>query len=128
MKKEKHEAVPENMYSKEVIELYKNPSNFGILESPTHEGTEYNSVCGDEITVQLLIKEGIVKDAKFSGSGCALSLVAASLLTSKIKGRNKKDIRNLNEDDIKKLFKTKISTSRIKCVLLPLEAVKKALK
>ena len=128
MIKHKHEAVPENMYSKEVIELYKNPSNFGILENATHEGTEYNSVCGDEITVQLLVKEGVIKETKFSGSGCALSLVAASLLTSKIKGMKIQEVKKLDKKDIKKLFKTKISDSRIKCVLLPLEAVKKALK
>jgi len=110
------------------LELYKNPSNFGILKNPTHHGTEYNSICGDEITVNLIIKNRIVEDAKFSGSGCALSLVAASLLTSKIKGMNKKDIKKLNKKDIRKLFKTKMSSSRIKCMLLPLEAVKKALK
>jgi nitrogen fixation NifU-like protein len=122
------QGIPETMYKKHILELYKNPSNFGILKNATHSGTEYNSVCGDEITVNLIIKDNIIKDAKFSGSGCAISLVSASLLTEKIKGMNKKDIKSLNSGDIKKLFKTKMSNSRIKCMLLPLEAVKKALK
>jgi len=121
-------GIPESMYRKHILELYKNPSNFGILKNATCSGTECNSVCGDEITVQMITKDGIVKDAKFSGSGCALSLVAASLLTSKIKGRKIESIKNLNKEEIRKLFKTKISSSRIKCMFLPLEAVKKALK
>ena len=121
-------GIPESMYKRHILELYKNPSNFGILKNATHSGTEYNSLCGDEITVNLIIKDSIVKDAKFSGSGCALSLVSASLITEKIKGMSIKDVKNLNKGDIRKLFKTKISSSRVKCVLLPLEAVKKALK
>lgn len=130
MKKQKneHKAISEDMYSKEILELYKNPSNFGILKNVTHESTEYNSICGDEITVQLSVKEGIVKDAKFSGSGCALSLVAASLLIGKIKEMKVGDVKSLNEDKVQKLFKTKIVSSRTKCMLLPLEAVKKSLR
>jgi len=118
----------ESMYQKHVLELYKNPSNFGTLKNATNKATEYNAICGDEITVNLLVKNGIIKDVKFSGSGCALSIVAASLLTSKIKGMKIKDIKSMNKEEIRKLFKTKMSNSRIKCVLLPLEAVKKALK
>ncbi|MCX6749319.1 MAG: iron-sulfur cluster assembly scaffold protein [Candidatus Pacearchaeota archaeon] len=122
------QGIPETLYSKHILELYKNPSNFGMLKNPTHSRTEYNSICGDEITVQLEVKNGIAKDVKFSGSGCVLSLVSASLLTSKIKGMKTEAIKKMNKDDIKELFKTKINNSRIKCVLLPLEAVKKALK
>jgi len=118
----------ENIYPRHILELYKNPSNFGLLENPTHESTEDNSVCGDEMTVQLLVKDGKIINAKFSGSGCVLSMVAASLLTNKIKGMKIKDVKNLDKDDIKKLFKTKINPVRIKCALLPLEATKKALK
>ena len=118
----------ENIYPRHILELYKNPSNFGLLENPTHESTEYNSICGDEITVQILVKDGKISNAKFSGSGCVLSIVVASLLTNKIKGMKIKDVKNLDKDDIKKLFKTKINSARIKCALLPLEATKKALK
>ncbi|HUW43969.1 MAG TPA: iron-sulfur cluster assembly scaffold protein [Bacillota bacterium] len=117
-----------DVYPKHVIELYKNPSNFGLLENPSFEVTEYDSACGDEITVQLLVKDGKIINAKFSGSGCVLSTVVASLLTEKIKGMKIKDVKNLDKDDIKKLFGAKINPARIKCALLPLEATKKALK
>ena len=118
----------EDIYPKHIIELYKNPSNFGLLENPSFEATEHNSACGDEVTVQLLVKDGKIINSKFSGSGCVLSIVIASLLTEKIKGMKVNDIKNLDKDDIKELFGARINSTRIKCALLPLEATKKALK
>lgn len=117
-----------DIYSKHIIELYKNPSNFGLLENPTYEKTEYNSVCGDEITVHVLVKNGKISNVKFSGSGCVLSIVASSLLTNKIKGMKIKDVMGMKKKDIFKLLKIPIIPSRIKCALLPLEATKKALR
>ena len=123
-----HNEIPEDMYKEHILELYKSPSNFGILENATGEATEYNTTCGDEITVQLVVKNGIVKDVKFNGSGCVISLVSASLLTDKIKGMKTEEIRNLNKEDILKLLKIKVNPARIKCTLLALEATKRALK
>src|SRR3989344_4394251 len=128
MTKQKHEPIPEDMYKEHILELYKSPSNFGTLENASHEATEYNSVCGDEVTVQLLVKEGIVKDIKFSGSGCVISMVAASLLTDKVKGMKVKDIKILKPQEVKNLLKIKLNPGRVKCALLALEAVKGALR
>ena len=122
------QGIPSEMYREHILDLYKHPSNFGILENATHKHTEYNSLCGDEITVQLLVKDGEIKDVKFNGSGCVISMVSASLLTEKIKRMNLKDIKNLDRRDIIKLLKISISPARIKCVLLPLEATKWALR
>ena len=121
-------GIPPSMYSEHILELYKNPSNFGILENATSEATEHNSICGDEITVQVLVKNGKISNVKFSGSGCVLSMVVASLLTNKLKGMKIREVKNLDKDHIKKLFKAKINPTRIKCALLSLEATKKALK
>ena len=120
--------IPSDMYREHILELYKSPSNFGILENPSHEATEYNSVCGDEITVQLIVKNGKINDIKFQGSGCVISIVSASLLTDKIKNKDIKDIKKLTREDILKLLKIKLNPARIKCALLSLEAVKKALR
>ena len=122
------QGIPSDMYREHILELYKSPSNFGTLKNPSHESTEYNSVCGDEITIQLLIKSNVVKDIKFSGSGCVISTVSASLLTDKIKGMSPEDVKELSREDILKLLKIKITPARIKCALLSLEAAKKALK
>jgi len=128
MKTQNHEPIPEDMYKEHILELYKSPSNFGILENASHEATEYNSICGDEVTVQLLVKEGVVKDIKFSGSGCVISIVAASLLTDKVKGMKVKDIKILKPQEMLNLLKLKLNPARVKCALIGLEAVKGALK
>ena len=121
-------GIPSNMYREHILELYKSPSNFGILENATSEATAYNSICGDEITVQALVKNGKISDIKFHGSGCVISLVSSSLLTDKLKGMKLESAMNLEKRDILKLLKVPIISSRIKCALLPLEATKKALK
>jgi nitrogen fixation NifU-like protein len=121
-------GIPKNLYSEHIIELYKSPANYGILENATHQATESDSICGDEITIQLLLKNNIIKDARFHGSGCVLSIVSASLLTKKIIGMKIQETRKLNKEDILKLMKIKPDSSRIKCALLPLKAVKKSLE
>ena len=51
-----------DMYREHILELYKNPSNFGEIKNPTHEHTETNSLCGDEITIQINSEKGKIKD------------------------------------------------------------------
>ncbi|MBU1252682.1 MAG: iron-sulfur cluster assembly scaffold protein [Nanoarchaeota archaeon] len=128
MTKTNHTEIPDDMYREHILELYKSPSNFGTLEKANHKATEHNAICGDEITVQLFVKNEIVKDVKFSGSGCVISMVASSLLTDKIKGMKISEVLSLNKEDILKLMGIKVTPARIKCALLPLEAAQKALK
>ncbi len=114
--------------NKQILELYKNPQNFGLIENPTHENTQVNSTCGDELTIQLKVKDNIVRDAKFQGSGCMISMVSASLLTNKIKKMDTEDIQKLNKQDILELIKVELNPSRVKCALLSLDAIKNSLK
>ena len=120
--------IPDDMYREHILELYKSPSNFGTLKNPTHEKTAYNSVCGDEITVDLIVKSDVVKDIKFSGSGCVISIVASSILTDKLKRMNVKEIKEIKGEEVLELLKMKLNPARIKCALLSLEAVRGALK
>lgn len=127
-KQKKHDAIPDDMYKEHILELYKSPSNFGELKGKNKEATEYNTTCGDEVTMQLLVKNGLVKDVKFHGTGCVISLVSASMLTDKIKNMDASKVMKLNQDDILRMLKVNITPGRMKCALLPLEATKKALK
>lgn len=121
--------IPDKMYREHLIELYKSPNNYGTLdEKATHKAMEHNMNCGDEISIELLVKNGIVADAKFNGSGCVMSIVSASMLTDKLKGMKILDVKSLGREDVLKLMKVRLSPARIKCALLPLEALKKALK
>lgn len=122
------ESFSDNIYRQQIIELYRNPENFGSLENATHSASLDNPVCGDEINVYLVVEENKVKDVKFKGNGCAISMASASLLTEKIKGMDVEDVKNLSKDDLLELLGIRLNPSRIKCVLLSLDAVKEALK
>lgn len=122
------QGIPSDMYKEHILELYKSPSNFGTLKKPTHEKTSYNSLCGDEITVQLIVKNSVVHDVKFRGSGCVISLVAASLLTDKIKSMSVSEIKSLKAEQVLDLLNIKLNAARAKCALLSFEAVRGALK
>ena len=122
------QGIPSDMYREHILELYKNPSNFGELKSPTHKYTSYNSICGDEITVNILVENDKVQDIKFSGSGCVISMVSASLLTDKIKGMKISEVKKFRGENVLKLLNIKLNPARIKCALLSFEAVKGALK
>jgi nitrogen fixation protein NifU and related proteins len=117
-----------DIYREYILDLYKHPHNFGNLENPTHKHEEYNQMCGDKVNVSLNVKEGKIKDIKFDGEGCAISMAAASLITDKIKNMSIEQIKELDNKFVLDLMRIPISTSRMKCALLSLEAIKKALK
>ncbi|MBS3066345.1 iron-sulfur cluster assembly scaffold protein [Candidatus Pacearchaeota archaeon] len=116
-----------SMYKEQILELYKNPNNFGELNNFTHEYHEFNQICGDEIIVQLIIENEKVKDIKFNGAGCAISVASASLITDYVKNKDIKEISKLNIEDIKKLLGIEISPGRVKCATLALETIKRAI-
>ena len=118
----------EQMYREHILDLYKNPLNFGNLENCTHSCNKNNPLCGDEMSIYLEVRNNKVKDIKFQGIGCAISIASASLLTNKIKGMPVNNVRKLKNEDITKLLQIPISHVRMKCALLCLETTKEALK
>lgn len=115
------------MYREHILELYKEPLNFGHLKNATNKYRAHNPLCGDDINIELILKDGIVTDVKFSGSGCAITTAAASLVTNKIKGMKKTEVMKLKKEDIIELLKIEIGPVRLKCALLPLEAIHKSI-
>lgn len=115
------------IYKEHIIDLYKNPHNKGILENFTHESLKNNPLCGDEIKLQLKIKENKIIDVKFEGVGCTISLASTSMLTDKIKNMFVNDAKKLTKEDILEMLHIPISSVRLNCALLPLDALKEAL-
>ena len=113
-------------YTDEILELYEEHPNYGKLKDKTHTLKHTNPTCGDEIVLELKIKNGKIVDAKYKNKkNCFVTIVSASALTEKIKGMKLKDALKLTKEDLDKLLNTKIIETRIKCELLPLEALKK---
>lgn len=75
------------LYQQVIIEHSRSPRNFKQLEGASHSAEGYNPLCGDQITVYVLVDGGLVKDVSFKGSGCAISKASASLMTAAVKGK-----------------------------------------
>ena len=83
--------VFKDLYQQLIIDHNQSPRNFRKLENASHCAEGHNPLCGDEITVTLIEKEGIIDDIAFIGSGCAISKASASIMTSTLKGMTVQD-------------------------------------
>jgi nitrogen fixation NifU-like protein len=75
------------LYQQVIIEHSRSPRNYRELEHPSHSAEGYNPLCGDQITVYLVVEGDRVTDVSFKGSGCAISKASASLMTAAVKGK-----------------------------------------
>jgi len=119
----------EDLYQEFIIELYKNPQNFGTIEDADYKAQIHNTTCGDTITIFIKVKGGIIEDAKFIGKGCAISQASSSLFSGFLIGKKLDELKNIDKDEVLKLLKIDLSKNptRMKCALLPLDAMRKAL-
>ena len=116
-----------DIYREVILDHYKHPHNFGSLEGATASASLYNSACGDRIIMQLHVEKNIVTDVRFSGVGCAISVASASMLTDTIKGKTTEEIFQMKPTDIFVMLGTELTPARVKCAVLPLEVLQKAL-
>ncbi len=117
----------DDLYRDYILEHYRRPHNFGILEHPDARFEGANPLCGDRITMMLGIRDGVIAEVAFTGRGCAISQASASLLTDEIKGKPVDDVQRLTPDDLLDLLGIEISPARLKCALLSLDTVSHAL-
>jgi nitrogen fixation protein NifU and related proteins len=78
----------DSIYKEEIIDHYKNPRNFGNLDAPDVHVEANNPLCGDRLSMDLHLKDGVVEDVRFSGRGCAISQASASMLTEAMVGKS----------------------------------------
>lgn len=116
-----------SIYSELILDHYQHPRNFGSLNQPSFISKASNSLCGDEIELFLMIKKDKIKDIKFKAKGCAISIASASMLTEYLKGKRKIELKKIDKKFIIKMIGIELGVNRIKCALLPLEALNKIL-
>lgn len=92
-------------------------------------GYHVNSVCGDEITIYLYLRESVIANAFFEGDGCTICLGMASLLTQRVFGKTLEEARSLVEADVFRLAPdVQIAKNRRGCALVAFQALKDAFK
>lgn len=87
-----------DLYQEVIFDHYRAPRNFGALADANRSAEGYNPLCGDKVKLYLQVEDGIIRDARFEGAGCAISTASASLMTESLKGRPEAEAMRLLED------------------------------
>jgi len=77
-----------DLYRDVIVDHNRSPRNFRQIEPPRYEAEGFNPLCGDKLHVYLRLKQGVIEDISFEGSGCAISVASASLMTEALKGKS----------------------------------------
>ena len=83
------------LYQEVILDHNRRPHNFRVIDTPTATQEGYNPLCGDRLTLYLTVQDGVIRDAAFQGSGCAISKASASLMTDAVKGQSVADARDM---------------------------------
>ena len=137
----------DNIYNDFIMEHSMNSYNKRQLENPTYCKMGHNPNCGDEIELQLKLKDNIIEDMGFTGHGCAISQASTSIMIDTLKGKTIEEAKQIiqtfiqmikretkNEEELKKLEDAialkNVSNmpARVKCAVLAWHTIEKMLE
>ena len=133
-----------DLYREVIVDHNRSPRNFRAMADATCTAAGHNPLCGDQLTLYLKLRDGVIEDVSFQGSGCAISVASASLMTEILKGRSVAEATRLfdkfhalvtdtgDESDpelgkLAALAGVRQYPSRIKCAVLSWHAMNAAL-
>ena len=90
-------SAEHDLYQELVVEHKRAPRHFGRLDAPTHHARGRNPQCGDDIEVELGVHDGLLRDIRFHGQGCAICIASTSMMTEAVIGRDVDEARALQE-------------------------------
>lgn len=115
------------MYREEILDLYRKPVNVGEIEGAEQAEGE-NPSCGDSTKIYVEVENGEVKDVKHESDACAIATAAICLVSKDIRRMSVEEVKGLDREWMKDRLDAEISPMRMKCALLGLETVQRALK
>ena len=134
----------QELYQQVIIDHNHNPRNFHEINHPSHSAKGHNPLCGDKIDIFLIVKNDIIVEVGFTGSGCAISKASSSLMTEALTGKTIADAEKLFEEvhdmiingktDAEGIGKLAVLSgvhkfpARVKCAILPWHTLKNALE
>ena len=120
-------TLRENMdplYKEHILEHYKYPRNRGSLDKPDITYKDFNPLCGDEVQIDLHIKDNKVEEVRFQAKGCAIAQAATSMLTEMIEGKTLDEVKKIGKQEILEELGLELGPVRLKCALLCLKVLK----
>ncbi|REK54060.1 MAG: SUF system NifU family Fe-S cluster assembly protein [Thermobacillus sp.] len=134
----------DELYRRVIMDHYKNPRNRGTMDEDSVTVNLNNPTCGDRIQLQLRVEDGVVKQAKYTGEGCSISMSSASMMTDAIRGKSLDEALGLAEkfsalmqgqpvefeeyEDLEALSGVSKFPARIKCATLAWNALRKGIE
>ncbi|OWR28045.1 SUF system NifU family Fe-S cluster assembly protein [Saccharibacillus sp. O23] len=134
----------DDLYRRVIMDHYKNPRNKGKFEAEGVTIDLNNPTCGDKISLQLLLDGDVVREARYTGDGCSISMSSASMMTEAVKGKTLPEALELAErfsslmkgesvefdeyEDIEALSGVNKFPARIKCATLAWNALRKGIE
>lgn len=115
-----------DIYAEELVHNYEHPSNKRKMADATASASEENASCGDFMTIYLKIDKDRIRDVSFEGSGCVISMGAASMLTEHLKGKSLRQVEKMTRSDLLRLIGIDPGPVRMHCATLSLKAAKTA--
>jgi nitrogen fixation protein NifU and related proteins len=85
------------LYQETILDHYRKPRNTGSMVDANRKAEGFNPLCGDKVKLYLKVEDGVISDARFEGSGCAIATASASLMTESIIGKSKEEALQLLE-------------------------------
>ena len=115
-----------DLVREKLFDYYKNPRCFGEIDGANCNSAS-ESLCGDKVNVFLMVNDYVIEDAKFTGEGCAFCIASASMLIEHVLGKSVSYAKNFSSSDLFSLIGFQPVSGRVKCALLGLSVLHKAL-
>ena len=120
------------MYSKKVLETFRNPKNIGEIKNPDGVGKVGNEKCGDIMWVYIKVsknKQGheIIKDIKVKTFGCVAAISTSSVLTTIVKGMTLEDALKIDKKQIAEELDG-LPPAKMHCSVLSMDGLRKAIE
>jgi nitrogen fixation protein NifU and related proteins len=87
-----------DLYRDVIVDHNRHPRNFGKLDPADARADGYNPLCGDQLTLYVNLDGDRIRETRFEGSGCAISVASASLLTEAVRGKSRQEVKALFDE------------------------------
>lgn len=116
--------MSDDLYREIIIDHSRNPRHFGKLEPADFSYEDVNPLCGDEVRIDVRVKDDKIDEIAFSGRGCAVSQASASILMEMAAGKTLDEVKAITKEDLLEELMVPVSPARLKCALLSLKVLK----
>ncbi len=114
----------DSIYREIILEHSKHPRNRGTLDPADFTYEDVNPMCGDEIRIDVRVRDDHISEIRFSGRGCAVSQASASILTEMAEGKTLAEVKGIGKDELLDEIGIPVSPARMNCALLGLKVLK----